>query len=103
MIEQVTHKTHHNSYLHKVQGVAASTFCLSIMTEKGGRTFKIRLDRVGRIVKTKEIRINVCYELEGAYTYPRTEGNLLRMHFKNMDVTRVGEGTKKEPKYVVLV
>ena len=62
--------------------------------EKGGLPFKIRLNRVGRMVKAKRSSYKYVYKIDGIYIYPRTEENLLRRkvgeYFKNIEVTGVG-------------
>lgn len=60
-IDQVAHKNHHTSHLHKVQDTVSSAFsAVDHDIEKGGWVFKVRLDRLGRTIKVKNImRVNL--------------------------------------------
>ena len=89
-------------------GLQPQVFYLLItISKKEGRVVKVRMDRAGRIVATKEDSYKRVYANDGkSYTYPKIAENRLRvkgqLYFQNMEITGSKEGTEKEPKMALL-
>jgi hypothetical protein len=73
---------------------------------KGGRAFKVSLDRVGGYRPAKRTTYKRKYREDGSIHYPKRDDNISRkkgeMYWVPMEVTGSNEGTLKDPKFSLL-
>ena len=91
-IEPVAQKTHYKSHMHTLMAVVVSAFIPKDNDiEKGGKAFKVSIERAGRMVKATKDSYKRVYREDGTYHYPQIEENRLRtkgeMYFRDMGVT----------------
>jgi hypothetical protein len=70
---------------------------------KGGRTEKVSLVRVGRMLPAAKDTYKRVYRENGSYHYPKIPENMLRqkgeLYFKPLEITGCNEGTAADPKF----
>jgi len=103
-IEPVNHSCHHKSHIYKVMGICSTGFApIDNDMTKGGRTEKVSLVRVGKMLPAAKDTFKRVYRPDGSFHYPKIPENMLRqkgeLYFKPLEVTGCNEGTAADPKF----
>ena len=77
-IEPVAQKTHHKSHMHKLMAVVVSAFIPKDNDiEKGGKVFKVSIERAGQMLQAIKDSYTRIYCEDGIYHYPHIIENRL--------------------------
>jgi hypothetical protein len=81
-IEPVSHSVHHKSHINKTMAIASTAFAPfdNDMT-KGGRAFKLSLDRVGGYRAAQRTTYKRKLKEDGSIHYPKRDDNISRTLF----------------------
>ena len=98
-VEPVAQHTHHKSHMHKLMAIVVLAFIPKENNiAKGGKAFKVSMERAGRMVEAQKDSYKRVYREDGSYHYPAIEANKLRvkgqMYFEDMDVAGLQKGTE---------